>query len=449
MLVNKKNLKMNLSMTSMLLVMQLFALLIAVRSELFHYDESIIEDILENYDRRILPTQNGSAVKVAVRVNIFDMAEQKTIHSHYSIEIVVHSVWNDFRLAFNSSVLDDLRLVGSKIDLIWTPDFTFEEKIGIASKVTTDNKFAAISSNGDVLFSQRVILTLFCVMDFRRFPFDDQHCHLPILSFAYNNEQLQLDWLLRNNGRKLEAVTFLGDLNYVNNIFKVEEYSYVKKEREFDGSEIYDELVINFTFHRHISYYLVRIYMPLILIVVMSFAAFWIDYRSTPARTIMATTIVLTVVTFIVSIQGSLPPTTSIRSIDIYYVCCFIFVFAALVEFAFVQTVDIQVKIIERRLKQLKGSEVDDDAGNKKNNNGQVKTANGKAHSAVTPVFSVGEIPEIRIHGIFGKLLTKVYREHVKHREAYHVLDYYAKRAFPLTFITLNIIYFAVYSSHF
>ena len=53
---------------------------------------------------------------------------------------------------------------------------------------------------------------------------------------AYNNEQLQLDWLLRNNGRKLEAVTFLGDLNYVNNIFKVEEYSYVKKEREFDGS---------------------------------------------------------------------------------------------------------------------------------------------------------------------------------------------------------------------
>ena len=67
----------------------------------------------------------------------------------------MHSVWNDFRLAFNASVLDDLRLVGNKIDLIWTPDISFEEKIGIASKVTTDNKYAIISSNGDILFSQR------------------------------------------------------------------------------------------------------------------------------------------------------------------------------------------------------------------------------------------------------------------------------------------------------
>ena len=74
---------------------------------------------------------------------------------HYGIELVLHSVWNDFRLVFNASLLEDLRLVGSKIDLIWTPDFTFEEKIGIASKITTDNKFAAISHNGDVLFSQR------------------------------------------------------------------------------------------------------------------------------------------------------------------------------------------------------------------------------------------------------------------------------------------------------
>ena len=67
----------------------------------------------------------------------------------------------------------------------------------------------------------------------------------------------------------------------------------------------------------------------------------------------MATTIVLTVVTFIVSIQGSLPPTTSIRSIDLYALCCFIFVFAALVEFAFVQTIDVQVRIIERKLKKV------------------------------------------------------------------------------------------------
>ena len=117
-------------------------------------------------------------------------------------------------------------------------------------------------------------------------------------------------------------------------------------------SESYDELVIRLSFHRRLSHYFVRIYLPLILIVILSFGSFWIDYRSTPARTIMSTTIVLTVVTFIVSIQSSLPPTTSIRSVDVYSLSCFILVFATLIEFAFVQTVDIRVRIIERKSKE-------------------------------------------------------------------------------------------------
>ena len=71
------------------------------------------------------------------------------------MEVVLHSYWNDHRLTFNGTDIDDIRLAGSKVDLIWTPDFTFEEKIGVASKITTDNKFVAIHDNGDVLFSQR------------------------------------------------------------------------------------------------------------------------------------------------------------------------------------------------------------------------------------------------------------------------------------------------------
>ena len=112
--------------------------------------------------------------------------------------------------------------------------------------------------------------------------------------------------------------------------------------------EVYDQLTATFRLHRRFNYYFVRIYLPMMLIVILSFGAFWIDYRSTPARTIMATTIVLTAMVFIVGIQGGLPPTTSIRSIDIYSLSCFMFVFATLVEFALVQSVDVQVRIMQR-----------------------------------------------------------------------------------------------------
>ena len=97
-------------------------------------------------------------------------------------------------------------------------------------------------------------------------------------------------------------------------------------------------------FARKKSYYVVRIYLPMILIVVLSWSSFWIDYRSTPARTIMGSTLSLTVTTFIISIQATLPPVHRIKSVDIYMLFSFLFVFASLIEFAVAQTIDIAVR---------------------------------------------------------------------------------------------------------
>lgn len=82
---------------------------------------------------------------------------QTLLLQHYGIEIVVHAYWNDFRLRFNSTEVEEIRLAGKHSEFLWVPDFTFEEKIGVASKITTDNKFAAIFPQGDVLLSQRYV----------------------------------------------------------------------------------------------------------------------------------------------------------------------------------------------------------------------------------------------------------------------------------------------------
>ena len=42
--------------------------------------------------------------------------------------------------------------------------------------------------------------------------------------------------------------------------------------------------------------------------------------------------------------------------------------------------------------------------------------------------------------------MNRIYEEHFKHREEYHVLDRVSKRVFPTTFIVMNAIYFAVYT---
>ena len=73
-----------------------------------------------------------------------------------------------------------------------------------------------------------------------------------------------------------------------------------------------------------------------------SWVGFWIDYRSTPARVALGITTVLTITTLANSIRGTLPPVSYSKSIDYYLLACFLFVFAALVEFAVVGITDIK-----------------------------------------------------------------------------------------------------------
>ena len=92
-----------------------------------------------------------------------------------------------------------------------------------------------------------------------------------------------------------------------------------------------------------------RIYVPLTVIVVMSWTCFLIDYRSVPARTSMNAALVLTVITFITSIQQTLPRTSAIRLLDIHMMVCFFYVFAGLVEYSFALSMEIRLRIQERK----------------------------------------------------------------------------------------------------
>lgn len=93
-------------------------------------------------------------------------------------------------------------------------------------------------------------------------------------------------------------------------------------------------------------------YCPTALIVILSWVGFWIDYRSTPARVALGITTVLTITTLANSIRSTLPPVSYSKSIDYYLLACFLFVFAALVEFAVVGITDIKWKNLTRAEKK-------------------------------------------------------------------------------------------------
>ena len=111
-------------------------------------------------------------------------------------------------------------------------------------------------------------------------------------------------------------------------------------------------------FERNLAHYMIQIYLPSTLIVILSWVSFWLDKTSSPARVSLGITTVLTMVhsflfyssfnfqwifcflfvklTLIWSTNASLPKISYIKSIDVYLVFCFFLTFAAVIEFGMV-----------------------------------------------------------------------------------------------------------------
>ena len=81
---------------------------------------------------------------------------------------------------------------------------------------------------------------------------------------------------------------------------------------------------------------MVQVYVPTILIVIMSWITFWIHADAIPARTSIGLLTVLTMTTKSSAAGASLPKVSYIKAIDVWMSTCLIFVFASLLEFAVV-----------------------------------------------------------------------------------------------------------------
>lgn len=117
---------------------------------------------------------------------------------------------------------------------------------------------------------------------------------------------------------------------------------------------IYQRLSLSFKLQRNIGYFVFQTYLPSILIVMLSWVSFWINHEATSARVALGKfrnfllkiiyiilafkslgiTTVLTMTTISTGVRSSLPRISYVKAIDIYLVMCFVFVFAALLEYA-------------------------------------------------------------------------------------------------------------------
>ncbi len=109
---------------------------------------------------------------------------------------------------------------------------------------------------------------------------------------------------------------------------------------------------------RQYGYYMIQTYVPSILIVTLSWVSFWINIDAVPARISLGVLTVLTLTTQSVGVWMSLPRVSYVKAIDVWMSMCIVQVFAAILEFAIVNT---QARKEIRRMSMKKAQEEDMD----------------------------------------------------------------------------------------
>ncbi|KAK5968671.1 Neurotransmitter-gated ion-channel transmembrane region, partial [Trichostrongylus colubriformis] len=80
----------------------------------------------------------------------------------------------------------------------------------------------------------------------------------------------------------------------------------------------YSRLTSYFLFKRNIGFYIIQIYLPSVLIVVISWVSFWLSRDATPARVALGVTTVLTMTTLMTTTNSAMPKVSYVKSIDIF-----------------------------------------------------------------------------------------------------------------------------------
>ena len=177
--------------------------------------------------------------------------------------------------------------------------------------------------------SRRIHSTLRSAYNLRTFPFDSQKLTLVLSDNEFDHKSvtysdtpyvLGLDDAVRD---MISGWVVKGEPTFVHtaSAFKWE-----------PGAPTYDYATFTVTVRRQVTFHLTRYFLPLILIVVVAFSAFWIDPEDLGSQMQIGVTCLLAAIALQFAEGGTLPQVSYLTLADRLYAVCYVAIAAAVVE---------------------------------------------------------------------------------------------------------------------
>jgi hypothetical protein len=269
------------------------------------------------------PGHRSQPVRMGVAMRIINIASIDEVNEQFEIDGFLLAGWTDPRLTYTRTGPEDDYREYTKGD-VWIP--YFEMVNGVSPHDRYDVSIQG-APDGSIRYIERFHAVLSSRFMLRRFPFDSQSLLIIIHPFVRQTGDINFFLSSRDVGaaREFAQYSSLAQWNFEGLD------SWVGTANLYGH---YQSAEARFTIRvkRRSDFYIWKVMLPLLLMVILSWSVFWVEARDLSNQVQIAVTTILTVIAFAFAISATMPRVPYLTYIDAFFLTCYVFVFLAIVE---------------------------------------------------------------------------------------------------------------------
>ncbi len=256
-------------------------------------------------------------------MNLLNFEEMDEVSERFRIDGALIVDWKDSRLAFQPQP-GAPRLRHYTPDEVWHPNLQMVN----ATRPRESHGYAILAEpDGAMHYIEFFSATLSSALYLAPFPFDSERLQVYIQPFLGADENIAFGDPDRPSRVVNEPYTELASWRIMD--FKVSRRSAAPA---FGGFGLSPEMIFTLVIQRRPRFYVWKVFVPLMIIVLTSWTIFWISTADFYNQVTIAVTTLLSVIAFGFAISQSLPKLGYLTMIDAFFITCYVFVFGAIVE---------------------------------------------------------------------------------------------------------------------
>jgi hypothetical protein len=263
------------------------------------------------------PGDGGAPTPVRLGLFLLDIVEVDDRRQSFLADFNLNLRWTDPRLA-RPDAPDSICVL--PLDTVWNP------RLRILNERDLQRKFeerVAVDAEGRVSYEQRFFGEVANRSDLTEFPFDRRSLALELTTVDYSENEVALSLNTERTGR-VQALS-VANWDVAEQRFELRAFPLLQN-LTFAGA------VVSYEATRRSAYYVWNAIVPLVLIVFMSWAVFWVNPAHLGAQLGLAATSMLSLIAYRFSLGSILPPVPYLTRMDAFLTSAFVLVFLALAE---------------------------------------------------------------------------------------------------------------------